>query len=36
MMKNQGKQKNRGNTSDSLEFIHLTADLIGTFEILER
>ena len=28
-MKNQGQNKNRKNASDSPEFIHFTADLIG-------
>ena len=28
-MKNQGENKSRNSTSDSLEFIHFTADLIG-------
>ena len=28
-MKNQGEDKNRNNTSDSLEFIHFAIDLIG-------
>ena len=27
-MKNQGENKNRNNTFDSLEFIHFTVDLI--------
>ena len=32
-MKNQGENKNRNNTFDSLEFIHFTADLIGPLYI---
>ena len=36
-MKNQGENKSRNNTFDSLDFIHFTADLIGplyTFHVL--
>ena len=32
-MKNQGEDKNRNNTFNSLEFIHFTADLIGPLHI---
>ena len=32
-MKNQGENKNKNNTSDSLEFIHFTADPIGPLYI---